>query len=121
MIHHCQIHTGICWDDRHILQCPKCTLIYSIGYIYLGDLRSCRNHDLIAVYDKDFGCQVCRIEGKEASDQPKTTTSGEELDNKIKELQGQVSEIRKVRTERELERTGDHGRPDEGGAGYRWL
>lgn len=120
MIHYCRYHPHICWDDTHATECPKCELMSTIGYPYLTDLRTCRNHEQIAVYDKDYGCQVCKInaEADIETAKPDPSTVDQALDNRIDELEGRAKEIIAARAERLLEKTGDHGNT---GGGYRWL
>lgn len=119
MIKHCQQHTGLSWHTDYYTQCPQCEVRDNIKYSYLLDLRGCAKHNRIVVFDKDYGCPVCKIEGK--ADPSKTPTREQTVDIKIDELEDQAKDIIAARAERQLEKTGDHGRPDEGGAGYRWL
>ena len=66
-------------------------------------------------------CPCCYFENRSQSGHPEASTNDLALDNKIEELTGRAKEIIEARAERLLEKTGDHGRPDDGGGGFRWL
>lgn len=66
-------------------------------------------------------CPLCYHDDRMRSGQPRVLTSDLALDDKIAELEGRAKEIITAREERLLEQTGDHGRPDDGSGGFRWL
>ena len=116
----CDDH-GIEWDVHTYTACPMCTFVKQIDYPYTSDLRRCHEHVLITFYDVDIGCAACKLKGdRDPSDPP---AGDQSLDNKIKDLKRRAEDIITARAERELEKTGDHGRPEshELGGGYRWL
>lgn len=101
-------HHGIQWDAYTHSECPICALQTQIDYVHIGDLRKCSDHHRVTFFDKDYGCAACQRTSEEPSLKETSVPEHAEIETK-KQL------------ETRLEKSGDHGRPDNVDSGMRWL